>query len=176
MKNRKFEQYFQQYKNLVIKMVLNKTKDYQAAQEICQQVFIALYTNMDRVAPELVKAWLIRCTQHAIIDYIRRAKTHDAIFVDVDTQIAEKGNLIVEELLELHDERMDNQELAGRIMRTVRAANEQWYQVLMLHCVDGLSYNEIAEKLHISLPVLRARMYRARTFVREKFGDEYRNR
>lgn len=176
MKNKKFEQYFQQYKNLIIKMVLNKTKDYQAAQEICQQVFIALYSNMDRVAPELVKAWLMRCTQNAIIDYMRKAKTHDAIFVDVDTQIAEKGNLIVEELLELHDERMDNQELAGRIMRTVRAANEQWYQVLMMHCVDGLTYNEIAEELHISVPVLRARVYRARMFVREKFGDEYRKR
>lgn len=172
MKNKRFEQYFLQYKNLVIRMVMNKTGDYQAAQEICQQVFISLYTNMDRVTPELVKAWVMRCTQNAIVDHIRRAKIREEIFLDLS--VAESGNILVEELLNAHEERMDNQALAGRILRAVKAANEQWYEVLMMYCVDCLTYPEIAEKLNISVPVLRARIYRARMFVREKFGDEYR--
>lgn len=57
MKNKRFEEYFLKYKNLVIRIVMNKTGDYQTAQEICQQVFISFYTNMDKVSPELVKAW-----------------------------------------------------------------------------------------------------------------------
>lgn len=56
MKNKRFEEYFLKYKNLVIRIVMNKTGDYQTAQEICQQVFISFYTNMDKVSPELVKA------------------------------------------------------------------------------------------------------------------------
>ncbi len=172
MKNKKFEEYFLQYKNLVIRMVMNKTGDYQAAQEICQQVFISLYTNMDRVAPELVKAWLMRCTQNAIIDHIRRAKIRGEIFAD--TSVSESGNILVEEVLDVQEERMDRQELAGRILREVRAANEQWFEMLMMYCVEGLSYPEVARRLNISVPVLRARMYRARMFIREKFGDEYR--
>lgn len=69
MKNKRFEEYFLKYKNLVIRIVMNKTGDYQTAQEICQQVFISFYTNMDKVSPELVKAWLIRSTQNAVVDY-----------------------------------------------------------------------------------------------------------
>lgn len=171
MKNKRFEDYFLKYKNLVIRIVMDKTGDYQVAQEICQQVFISFYTNMDKIAPELVKAWLMRCTQNAVVDYIRKLKVKKEIFVDVP--VSESGNTLVEESLKVHEERLNNRELAGRILREVREANEQWFEVLVLHCIDGLSYAEIAEKLHISEPVLRARMYRARMFIKEHFGEEF---
>lgn len=174
MKNERFEQYFLQYKNLVIRMVMNKTGDYQVAQEICQHVFVSLYSNMDRVAPDLVKAWLMRCTQNAIVDYIRRSKIREEVFLDMS--VVENGSILAEEVLNVHEEKLDNQELAGKILQTVKAANEQWYEVLMMYCIDGLTYPEIAQKLNIPVPVLRARLYRARMYVREKFGNEYRKR
>lgn len=174
MKNRKFEEYFDEYRNLVIRIVMRKTGDYHAAQEICQQVFMSFYTNMDKVTPELVKAWLIRCTQNAIIDHIRKKKLHSEIFAE--TSVAEAGNILVEENLDLLEERLDNLELTGRIMKEVKAANEQWYEVLMLCCVEGLSYEEAAQKLKIPVSVLRARKYRARMFIRDRFGDEYKQK
>lgn len=171
MKNRKFEEYFCQYKNLVIRIVMNKTGDYQTAQEICQQVFIAFYKNMDKIDPEIVKAWLIRTTQNLIIDYYRKASNKREIAVD--TSISESGNVLIEGDVHLCEENLYNRELIGRIFREVRAVNEQWYEVLMLHCVEGLSYAEMAAKLNIQESVLRARMYRARIFIKEKFGEEY---
>ncbi len=174
MNNKKFEDYFCQYKNLVIRVVMSKTGDYQTAQEICQQVFIALYKNMDKVAPELVKAWLIRATQNAVIDHYRKNSSKREVFVDA--VVSENGNILVEESVDLYENKLYNRELTGRIFREVRAVNEQWYEVLMLHCVDGLSYAEIAERLNISETVLRARMYRARLFIKEKFGEEYLSR
>lgn len=171
MKNKRFEEYFSKYKNLVIRMVMLKTNDYQMAQEICQQVFVSLYTNMDKVEPSLVKAWLIRCTQNAIVDHIRKAKAKKEILADV--AIAEAGNTLVEESLEIYDEKMENRELTGRIMREIREVNEIWYEAMMLCCVESLSYEEAAAKLNVPVSVLRARVYRARTYIRKKFGDEY---
>lgn len=171
MKNKRFEEYFLKYKNLIIRIVMDKTGDYQAAQEICQQVFISFYSNMDRIAPELVKAWLMRCTQNAVIDYFRKMKTKREIFVD--TPVTESGNNLVEESLEIYEDRRSNRELVGRILREVRAVNEQWFEVLVMNCVDGLSYAEMAKELGIAEPVLRARMYRARSFIKEKFGEEF---
>lgn len=174
MKNKRFEEYFLKYKNLIIRIVMNKTGDYQAAQEICQQVFISFYKNMDKVSPELVKAWLIRSTQNAVIDYIRKNKTKEKIFTD--TSCVKDGNILVEESVELYEKKRSNREFVGRILREVRAVNEQWFEVLMMHCVDGLSYAKSAKRLNISESVLRARMYRARVFIKEKFGAEYLER
>lgn len=174
MKNKRFEECFLQYKNLVMRIVMDKTGDYQVAQEICQQVFISFYTNMDRISPDLVKPWLMRCTQNAVIDHFRKNKNKSDVVSD--TTISEEGNILVEKSIDLLEEKLSNRELVGRIFREVKAVNRQWFEVLMLNCVEGLSYAEAAKRLNISEEVLRARMYRARLFVKEKFGNEYLNR
>ena len=92
---------------------MNKTGDYQTAQEICQQVFISFYTNMDKVSPELVKAWLIRSTQNAVVDYIRKSKTKEKHIVE--TTCSDNGNVLVEESVEIYTERQSYREFAGRI-------------------------------------------------------------
>lgn len=174
MKNKKFEEYFRQYKNLVIRFVMLKLNDYQTAQEICQQVYVALYTNMDKVEPDLVKAWLLRCAQNAVIDHIRRNKVRKEIFTD--TSVSESGNLLMEESVELYEEKLENRELTGRILREIREMNPLWFEALMVCCVEGLSYEEAASKLDVPVSVLRARIYRARTYIRKKYGREYRER
>ena len=40
--------------------------------------------------------------------------------------------------------------------------------------IAGYHNEEAAKKLRIPAAMLRARMYRARMFIREKYGDEYR--
>ena len=54
-----------------------------------------------------------------------------------------------------------------------KEVNTLWFEALMLCCVEGLSYEEASEKLNVPVDVLRARMYRARAYIRKKFGDEY---
>lgn len=173
MKNKRFELYFRENKDLILRQILDKTGDYQAAQEICQQVFFHLYVNMEKIHPDMIKAWLVRCTKHAIADYFRRAKCHNEIFTD--TAVAEKGNLLAEESLDILEEKRENAELTGRILEEVRAVNEKWYEVLVMSCIDGMSYAEMAEELNISVDALRARVCRARAYVRERFGEEYQD-
>lgn len=174
MKNGKFEEYFEKYKGLIIKVIMDKTSDYQLAQEICQKVFMNFYMNMNRISPDFVKAWLVRCANNAVIDHMRGAQMRREFVADIT--ILEAGNSLMEKSVELYQERMYDRELAGRIMREVRAVNENWYEILMMCCVEGLSYTEASERLGVSEPVLRARMYRARVFIKERFGDEYKNR
>ena len=90
-----------------------------------------------------------------------------------DNNLKEMGNVLVEESILLHERQMYQKELTGRILREVQKANRLWYEVLIMICVDGLSYSEAARRLGITEPVLRARLHRARLFVRERFGDEY---
>ncbi len=174
MKNERFEAYFLKYRNLVIRIVMDKTGDYQTAQEICQQVFVALYANMDKVSPDLVKAWLIRCTQNAVIDHLRSGRVNHEIVSDSPLrEVGESGNVLPEECISACEDRVVDRELAGKILREVREVNERWYEVLVLHCIDGLTHAEAAKKLRVTEAVLRARLCRARSYVRKHFGKEY---
>lgn len=170
MKDIMFEEYFLRYKNLVMKIVMNGTGDYDAAQEICQHVFINFYQSMDRVSDEMVKAWLIRCTKNAVIDYYRKSAKEREIFHPSET---DAENVVKSSDMELLEKRLDRRALLDKVLRTVKAANPQWFEVLFLNCIEGMPFAQIAERLHIPEMVLRARLYRARLFVKEKFGDEY---
>ena len=174
MKNKKFEECFRKYKDLIMKIVMDKTGSYHDAEEICQQVFISFYQNMESISEDLIKAWLIRCTRNAIVDHFRKASRQREIIADTtDTAM---GNIAVETETELSEIRLDNLDLMGRVLRTVKAVNQQWFEVLFMSCVEGLSYAEMAGRLKVPETVLRARLYRARLFVKEKFGDEFRGK
>ena len=174
MKLEKFEEYFLRYKNIVIRMVMKKTGDYQLAQEICQQVFVSLYLNYNTVPDDLVKAWLMRCTQNAIIDFHRKIHAKKHRHSEDTLDVLEEGNVVSATVKVLHiEESMYNKELTGRILREVKAVNELWYEALTMICIDGLTYAEAAERLNVTSEVMRARVYRARTYIRERFGKEY---
>ena len=55
-RDERFEACFLKYKNLVMRFVIDATGDYQAAQEICQQVFVRYYEYIDRVSPDFENA------------------------------------------------------------------------------------------------------------------------
>lgn len=49
----------------------------------------------------------------------------------------------------------------------------EWYYVIMDICILQMSYEEAAKHLNIEVQVLRARLYRARRYIRKKYGEEY---
>lgn len=173
-KNVSFEKYFLKYKNLIIRVIVDGSGDYQLAQEICQLVYERFYKNMDKVRPGMEKVWLIRCAKNALTDHYRKARVRREIYTE-DIPPAEVGNLLIEKSIDRQEERIDQRDLAGKILSEVREVNAQWYDVLVLHCVEELPHAEAARRLQISETVFRARLCRARAYIRENFGEEYKS-
>ena len=111
-----------------------------------------------------------------MIDYLRKNKRRKELFLE--TPIGEvrevNGALQAKKVLRFVKEKMNHRELLGKILAEVRKVNEQWYEILMLLCVEQCTHEETAQRLGISVMVLRARLYRARSYVRKHYGAEYR--
>lgn len=147
-RDERFEACFLKYKNLVMRFVIDATGDYQAAQEICQQVFVRYYEYIDRVSPDFEKAWLIRCTQNAVIDYLRKNKRRKELFLETPIgEVREVNGALQEKSIAICEEKMNHRELLGKILAEVRKVNEQWYEILMLLCVEQCTYEETAQRL-----------------------------
>lgn len=173
-RDERFEVYFLKYQYLVMRLVIDMTGDYQTAQEICQEVFVSYYENMNRVLPGLEKAWLVKNTRNKAIDYLRRNKRKNEFVLDTPLcEIREVSGTLQEKSIAICEDRMYHRELLGKILAEVREVNEQWYEILVLFCIEQCSYEEAAEKLGMSVIVLRARLHRARAYIRKHYGDEY---
>lgn len=172
-KNLRFEGCYKEFEGFIFRVAMKNTSDYYVAQDIQQQVFCEFFANIDKIRFGAEKAWLLRSTRNAIIDFWRKKSRRGVVYVDFADE--EVGNLLVEECVVQLEDQMAARELTQRIFDAVKAANVLWYEALVLCCVKDLSYREAAEILDVSETLLRTRVCRARAFIRENFWNEYKN-
>ena len=59
------------------------------------------------------------------------------------------------------------------VMQVLKSLSDPHREVLVLREIQGLSYEEIAEVLHVPRGTVESRLYRARAEFREKFGPQH---
>ena len=170
MKEKKFTAMFHKYNRLVRKMVLERTGDLQLSEEICQQVFMSYFEKMEYIADELVQPWLLLTTKNRIYDYYRKqSKRRDIL----STDLLKGVEIVCRDNAEVMIQRIANVQLTEKILTELYLYNRKWYDVIETVCVLGMSGKEAAKHLGISEEMLRARLSRARKYIRQKYGEEY---
>ena len=67
-RNAQFEELYAQYADDVLRMAYFYLADKQKAEDVCQDVFVKLYTRGEAIAPGCEKAWLLRVTVNCCRD------------------------------------------------------------------------------------------------------------
>ena len=76
--------------------------------------------------------------------------------------------------LETPEDATITQEFVNRIAECMGKLSAKHREILVLRNVKNLSYEEIAEILHISVGTVKSRIARARESLRAKMGDEFK--
>ncbi len=72
MNEKKFTEVFNKYNRLVRKMVISRSGNDMLAEEICQQVFLQYFEQMNNISEELIQPWLLLTTRNMVYDYLRK--------------------------------------------------------------------------------------------------------
>lgn len=172
MKNRKFTELYIQYRNLIMKIVVDRLGDRALAEEISQQVFAAFYQNMDTVKDEFIKPWLMLSAKNAIVDFLRKKNTRNEILA---SEYIGRIDVVAEDNTEKIIERIASVQLSFRILEDLKETNEDWYAVIMAVCVQDMTQEEAAKHLQMTSQALRAKLYRARKYIRSKYIKDFRD-
>lgn len=173
MKNEIFTVTYEKYKNLLMKIIYDRSGSLDVAEEITQQVFVAFYQEMERINEKFYKPWLMLTARNAVVDYQRKKRTKKEI--PAGNSIGIYG-IITENNTEKVVERMINIQLSFRILEDLREKNEGWYRVIEAICIQEMEHEEAAEYLRLTPQGLRAKLYRARKYIRQKYSEEYDRR
>jgi len=140
------------HKEKVRNLVFLTLGDTDSIDDISQDVFINVYHKLKEFRFESkFTTWLYRITINKCRDYLRKKRVR-SIFVPIKDEGPEFSG-------GTHSENID-------IPRLVRSAIEKLPEKLkiplILRDIDGLSYNEIAEKLECEVGTVKSRIFRAR--------------
>ena len=166
----KFREIYEEYKNMILKIVYDRTSDYHIAQDICQETFARLYGYQNDINLDMVKGWLIVVASHLTSDYKKKASSRR----EVPTDISRDGDdCALEEEVARHLERAEHRRLCGHVLKALREKNEDWYDVLMLVEYLGVPRKAVAKKRGVSLSMIDYYLRKAKKWMKDNFQKEY---
>lgn len=151
------ESLYRTFQERLRRFILKRVRDSAAAEDILQDVFLKIHTKADSLQDETkLESWIFQITRNTIIDHYRSKGKTDPLDNSID--LAEE---------DLHDE------AHKRLATTVRSFIDQlpplYREALVLVEYEGLTQNEVAVKLGISLSGAKSRVQRARAMLRDLF-------
>ena len=159
-----FDALYEKYCKRVYKFAYSILKSREEAENLMQDGFLNLWENRHNVEKDSsVKSYLFTITYHAAISVIRR-KARESEFVEYLKAVQKIDEEPVDVVLEYN-------ELTNKLDEIINSLPERQKEVYLLHRVEALKYNEIAERLHISVNTIENHMSRALKTIREKLGN-----
>ena len=147
------------------------TGNQQDAEEILQETFLRAYRSLARFELRSSFAtWLYRLTVNAALSRLRRRKRRPEIAIDdYLPQFREDGHHLVRPVVDWSsdlEQGLANAQMQQLLWQAIELLQPLDKAVLVLSDFEELPNQEIGEALGLTVPAVKARLHRARLFLR----------
>ena len=177
---RAFDLLIRKYQHKLVSVISRYVNDWSECQDVAQETFIRAYRAIGNFRGDSqFYTWIykiaINTAKNHLVSQGRRPPKDD-ISVD-DAVLLDGGAWLKERATPEHE--LLRQEIEQTVFDTVEQLPEELKTAITLREVDGLSYEEIAEKMGCPIGTVRSRIFRARDAIDQKLrpllGDSQGN-
>lgn len=168
-----FNEVVTRYKAKVYNYIYRMTGSSEDAEDLTQEVFIRMYTSIDSFRSQSsLSTWLFRIAGNLCVDRFRRTKNRTSAF-SLDEPVlgsdSEGGREVADTTYE-PQRLLENVEMAEQIQLALAELPEKLRATLILHDIEGLPYEEIAQVVRCPLGTVKSRLFNARMQLRSKLS------
>jgi RNA polymerase sigma-70 factor, ECF subfamily len=154
------------YQRKVYAVALGIVKDADLAWDVSQEVFVRVHRGLDGFKAESsFFTWLFRIATHVAIDSVRKERSSQRDEVDdvLESDLNDGGEgILATGLGNDPGATLLRRELAAKMEAALATLPEKHRTILVLREVEGLSYEELAERLAIHKGTVMSRLFHAR--------------
>jgi len=140
------------------------------AADLTQEVFVKVYQTLPRYrAQASFQTWLYRVTANLCVDRYRRRQRQPVVTRSLDAPVETDSGEVELEVPDWGAEpgrRLQSAELRREVHRALEALSDKLRAVIVMHDLEGLSYEEVAEALRIPLGTVKSRLFHARAALK----------
>jgi RNA polymerase sigma-70 factor (ECF subfamily) len=160
---RAFSLILRAYEVPVFNYVMRLVGDRALAEDLTQEVFLRVYQGLPSFSlRSRFTTWLFQVTKNRVLDELRAVERRPRAVVTIEDVPP----------LEVLDAPLEQVEEMDAVWRAIHGLNVDLKMALLLRDVVGLSYNEIADSLEITLATVKWRIYKAREEVQLALARE----
>ncbi|MFQ5656054.1 MAG: RNA polymerase sigma factor [Candidatus Methylomirabilales bacterium] len=166
-----FDVLFRRHVKTVYRQAFKLVGNEAEAEEVVQEVFLTLYEKAKTFRGDAAfSTWLYRLTMNAALTKLRRRRrSREVAIEDHMPQYQKDGHHLVRPVVDWSQD-LEKHVMSAEMQRILQQALDQLQPkdkaVVVLSDLEGISNQEIAKALGLSVPAVKARLHRARLFLR----------
>jgi RNA polymerase sigma-70 factor (ECF subfamily) len=173
-----FEKLVHRYDRNVFRIAQHITQNREDAEDVVQDAFLKAFQNLGQFQGQSkFYTWLVRITVNEALMRLRRRRPERMVSLDEDVKTEEDS--IPREVADWapNPEQLYNQsQLKDILAKTIQGLPAGFRTVFVLRDVEGLSTEETADALNLSVPAVKSRLLRARLQLRERLNKYFKRR
>ncbi len=159
------EEYYTRYGPMVLRRCRQLLRDEERALDAMQEVFTKLMLSQRRLKGIYPSSLLFRISTNVCLNMIRDQKSHRSIDSDREDLLVQLGS---------YDEGEDKLVVRDLLDRLFRKEKQSTREIATLHFVDGMTLQEVADEVGLSLSGVRKRIreLQARIKIKKEIYNE----
>lgn len=161
-----FDALVRKYQHRITSLIGRYVPDWSECQDVAQETFIRAYRALGSFRGDAqFYTWLhriaVNTAKNHLVSQNRRPPTDDVDATDAEQY--DTGSRL--RVTDTPEHELLRQEIERTVMRAVEALPEELRTAITLREMDGLSYEEIAERMACPIGTVRSRIFRAREAI-----------
>lgn len=160
-----------EHQRMVVQLALHLLSDYDEALDLSQEVFLRVFRTIGRFrGRSSLRTWIYRIVVNQAKNRQRWwRRRHKSDQVSLDLHLAEHGDSALSDG-RTPDRVLDEKEVAARVWAALEQLPFDQRTAVVLREINGLSYDEIAYSLGVSVGTVKSRLTRGREALRAALG------
>jgi len=173
-----FNELLRRYERKIFRLALHITQNREDAEDVLQESFLKAYEHLDQFQGQSkFYTWIVRIAVNQALMKLRKRKSDRSVSLD---ETIDTGEDNISREIAAWDENPEQKYSRDELQRILTSAIDGlapiYRAVFVLRDIDGLSTEEAAEALDLSVPAVKSRLLRARLQLREKLTRFFRRK
>lgn len=162
--SQEFDRLLSKHKDAVYRQLFRMCGNHDDAEDVLVQSLLSAYRAIDSLRDEEhFQAWLVQIGRRTCGRLKKRDNARPVVGLD---DLIERG-LTLPNAPSPEDEAVDA-ELKRCVQNALEEVPPEYKEIYVLRDIEGLTGEETAARLGITLPAMKSRLHRARSLIREK--------
>jgi RNA polymerase sigma-70 factor (ECF subfamily) len=164
-----FDQLVCRHRSASLRFAISLLHDRSEAEEEVQNAFMKAFEHLDQFRGDAeFSSWLLRIVANHCLMRLRLRARVRLLYLDGDSGREGEGQIEVPSTATDPEFDLIQTQMAGVVQREIRRIPKLLRNVVMLRDVEHLPMSDVAQRLGITVPAAKSRLFRARTELRHR--------
>ena len=171
-----FEILIERFQHPVYNLIVRLLGDPVEASDVVQEVFLKVFRKIGSFRGQSsLKTWIYRIAVNEASNHRRSSRRHRGREVEIEPEREETavtGQALIDRCQSPYEQAAGS-EMRRQVEEALARINPDFRAAVVLRDIDGLSYEEVAEVLEVSLGTVKSRILRGREALREALTERH---